>query len=104
MTHQICRVVSFEQVVPFTLSVAFDDKSTQVTDFRAVLAGEPYGPLQDSELFRQVQIDSEARTLVWPNGADFDPAVLHDRPETGSAMKLLAEQWAIRKGRAQAGA
>ena len=104
MMHQICRVVSFEQVAPFTLRVAFDDKTTQVIDFRAVLEGELYGPLQDPEFFRQVRIDVEAHTLVWPNGADFDPAVLHDWPETGPAMKLLAEQWAVHKGRAQAGA
>jgi hypothetical protein len=104
MTHQICRVVSFEQVAPFTLRVAFDDKTTQVIDFQAVLAGELYGPLRDPELFCQVRIDVEAHTLVWPNGADFDPAVLHNWPETGPAMKLLAEQWAVHKGRAQAGA
>lgn len=104
MTHQICRVVSFEQVAPFTLRVAFDDKTTQVIDFQAVLAGELYGPLRDPELFCQVRIDVEAHTLVWPNGADFDPAVLHNWLETGPAMKLLAEQWAVHKGRAQAGA
>ena len=83
MMHQIYRVVSFEQVAPFTLRVAFDDKTTQVIDFRAVLEGELYGPLQDPEVFRQVRIDVEAHILVWPNDADFDPAVLHDWPETG---------------------
>ena len=102
--HQICRVGSFEQVAPFTLRVAFDDKTTQVIDFQAVLVGELYGPLRDPELFCHVRIDVEAHTLVWPNGADFDPAVLHNWPETGPAMKLLAEQWAVHKGRAQAGA
>jgi hypothetical protein len=36
------------------------------------------GPLRDQALFRQVRLDSEVHTLVWPNGADFDPATLHD--------------------------
>jgi hypothetical protein len=36
--------------------------------------------LRDPEFFAQVRIDSEAHTLVWPNGADFDPANLHDWP------------------------
>jgi hypothetical protein len=45
-------------------------------------------------LFRQVRIDSEAGTLVWPNGADFDPATLHDWPSQGPAMVELAQRWA----------
>lgn len=96
MIHKICRVVSFEQVAPFTLRVGFDDNTTQVINFRPVLAGELFGSLQDPTLFSQVQIDFEAHTLVWPNGADFDPTVLHNWPEVGPAMKLLAEKWASR--------
>ena len=92
MTHQICRVVSFEQVAPFTLRVAFDDMTTQVIDFQAVLAGDLYGPLRDPEFFRQVRIDAEAHTLVWPNGADFDPATLHDWPEHIDCLKQLAKR------------
>ena len=103
MTHQIYRVISFEHVAPFALRVVFDDNTTQVIDFRPVLRGELFGPLQDASLFNQVQIDVEAHTLVWPNGADFDPTILHNWPETGPAMKLLAEQWVARKGTAQVG-
>ncbi|PYQ54804.1 MAG: hypothetical protein DMF53_28980 [Acidobacteria bacterium] len=29
-------------------------------------------------MFATVTIDPEVHTLVWPNGADFDPAVLHN--------------------------
>ncbi len=43
-----------------------------------MLTGELYSPLQDLGLFNQVQLDPEISTLVWPNGADFDPATLHD--------------------------
>ncbi len=93
MTHDICRVVSFEKVAPFTLKVAFDDGTSQVIDFRPVLKGEMYGPLDDPKLFEQVQIDRETHTLVWPNGADFDPAILHNWPESGPALKSLAEKW-----------
>ncbi len=28
-------------------------------------------------MFAQVQLDDELGTIVWPNGADFDPDVLH---------------------------
>lgn len=36
--------------------------------------------LRDIQLFNSVAIDPEVHTLVWPNGADFDPATLDDWP------------------------
>ena len=95
MKHPIYRVVSFAIVAPYTLRVTFDDTTTQVIDFTPILAGELYGPLRDASLFNQVQLDLEVYTLVWPNGADFDPATLHDWPEHLEGMKALARQWAL---------
>lgn len=93
MPHPIHRVQSFEIKGPYTLDVEFDDGTRQVIDFQPVLAGELFGPLRDLVVFNQVSIDSEVRTLVWPNGADFDSATLHDWPKHASAFKTLAEQW-----------
>jgi len=36
-------------------------------------------PLRDLAVFRQVRVDPELRTIVWPNGFDLDPDVLHGR-------------------------
>ena len=94
MAHEIHRVVKFEHVADFTLSVTFADGTSQEVDFSPVLHGEVFGPLADPEVFAQVRIDEEAHTLVWPNGADFDPATLHDWPAVGPAMAKLAEGWA----------
>jgi hypothetical protein len=102
MAHEIHRVVSFEHVAPFTLRVSFDDGTTQVIDFSPILEGDLYAPLRALSLFTQVRIDSEAHTLVWPNGADFDPATLHNWPEAGPAMKRLVEKWVSRGARAGA--
>ena len=99
MAHEIHRVASFEKLAPFTLRVKFADGTSQTIDFRPVLRGELYGPLQDPTLFDQVRIDPEVHTLVWPNGADFDPAILHNWPESGPALKALAEQWVSEKNR-----
>ncbi len=93
MSHEIYCVVSFEKVAQFTLKVVFDDSTSQVIDFRPVLKGELYGPLNDPVVFDQVQIDPEVHTLVWPNGADFDPAILHNWPESSPAFKSLVEKW-----------
>lgn len=90
MSHPLYDVVAFEIVGRYTLRVTFDDGSSQIVDFEPVLYGELFGPLRDPELFRQVRLDPEIRTLVWPNGADFDPYTLHDWPRlVGSLVQQL---------------
>ncbi len=93
MNHPIYRVRSFEIVSAYTLRIRFDDETERTIDFRPILAGELYGPLRNVELFNQVQIDCEVETLVWPNGADFDPARLHDWPVHERAFRELAKRW-----------
>ena len=93
MNHPIYRVVGFEIVASHTLTVRFDDDTTQTIDFRPVLSGELYSPLNDVNLFNGVRIDPEVHTLVWPNGADFDPATLHDWPMHEAAFRELAKRW-----------
>lgn len=93
MSHPIFRVRSFEIVAPYRLRVGFDDNTEQTIDFRPVLAGELYGSLRNLELFERVRIDPEAETLVWPNGADFDPATLHEWPAYEQAFLELARRW-----------
>jgi hypothetical protein len=93
MEHPIYRVIGFEIVAPYTLRVIFMDGKEQIIDFQSILVGELYGPLTDEHLFNQVTIDPEIHTLVWPNGADFDPATLHDWPEYKVSMTGLAERW-----------
>ena len=96
MKHHIHKVSHFERVAIFTLRVEFADGSAQGIDFRPVLKGELYGPLQDPSVFDQVHLDPEAHTLVWPNGADFDPAILHNWPEAGPELEALARSWTVR--------
>jgi hypothetical protein len=93
MSHSIFRVRTFAVVAPYTLRVGFDDGTEQTIDFLPVLAGELYGGLRDLDLFNQVRIDPEVETLVWPNGADFDPATLHDWPANEQAFRELARRW-----------
>ena len=95
MEHAIYRVESFKIIGPYTLRVRFDDQTEQTIDFRPILAGELYRPLRDLKLFNQVRIDAEVDTLVWPNGADFDPATLHDWPEYTSGLTARAQQWEL---------
>lgn len=94
--HQLMTCVkSFEVIGRYLLRVEFDDGLVNEIDLAPVLSGELYGPLRDLELFEQVTIDPEVHTLVWPNGADFDPATLHDWPEHVEAMSREAAKWEL---------
>lgn len=93
MRHPIHRVKSFAHAAPHTLRVAFADGTEQTICFEPVLAGELFGPLRDPAVFNLVRLDPEAHTLVWPNGADFDPATLHDWPRHAVALAARAREW-----------
>lgn len=93
MQHPIHRVRHVEVVGRYVLRIAFEDGVERTVDLEPVLAGRLYGPLRDPELFRQVAVDPEVCTVVWPNGADFDPATLHDWPEHAAAFARLAQEW-----------
>ncbi|MBX3327870.1 MAG: DUF2442 domain-containing protein [Nitrospira sp.] len=92
MNHPIYQVRTVEVVESYTLRVQFADNGTNF-DLKPILAGELYGPLLSLDLFNQVAVDSEVKTLVWPNGADFDPATLHDWPQYKDAFAARAREW-----------
>ena len=81
------RIRSVEPLKDFVLRLGFDDGSTREVDLEDDLWGPVFEPLrQDPQLFRQVRVDQELGTVVWPNGADLDPDVLHgDLPQAASA-------------------
>lgn len=93
MEHKLPKVVGFRFAAgaPYTLHINFNDGVDSKVDFQDVLEGELYGALKDPSLFRQVKL--EEGNLVWPNGADFDPEILHDWPERKEAMVAAAARW-----------
>jgi hypothetical protein len=95
MSHPIHRVTGFSIVGPYTLVVAFADGAEQRIDFRPVLHGPLFGPLQDLATFNAVRLDTEVGTLVWPNDADFDPATLHDWPDVSEELATRARAWDV---------
>jgi Protein of unknown function (DUF2442) len=88
------KIKAFEIVGPYRLKIEFGDGLVRTIDFRPVLEGELYGRLRDLDQFNSVSVDREVHTLVWPNGADFGPATLHDWPDHEAGMVALARRWA----------
>lgn len=93
MNHPLCEVTDFEISGPYTLRVTFDDGTTQTINFKPVLRGELFRPLQDLDLFNQVRLDEEIHTLVWPNDADFDPWTLHEWDKLADKLAKQARAW-----------
>ncbi len=91
MTHPIAR---FDIVGQYTLKLEFTDGTTQEINFQPVLHGALFGPLRDPEVFNAVILDQEVGTLTWPNGADFDPATLHEWPAVRAELAARAQAWA----------
>jgi hypothetical protein len=94
MHHPFHRVEAFDIVGPYTLVLRFDDGTRQRIDFKPVLEGEMFGPLQDLALFNAVELDPAFGTIQWPNGADFDPETLHDWPKYRDDLIAMARGWA----------
>jgi hypothetical protein len=96
MEHPLYDVIAFEHITGYTLRVVFDDHTAQTINFEPVLYGELFGPLRAPEVFtQQVRLDPETHTLVWSNGADFDPWTLHDWPTFASVLVAQAQQWRV---------
>lgn len=71
-------VTSVEVIGDYVLRLTFSDETTRAVDLKDRLRGPIFEPLlADQRLFAQVKVDKELGTIVWPNGADMDPVVLH---------------------------
>jgi hypothetical protein len=78
MSTQAARIRSVEPLDGFILRLSFDDGTKRDVDLEGELWGRMFEPLRaDPDLFRRVRVDEELGTIVWPNGADMDPDVLH---------------------------
>ena len=94
MSHKLYKVIAYQVLTRYTFWVKFADESEQVINLESVLYGEMWGPLRDLTLFQQVTIDPIARTLSWPNGADFDPETLRNWPMYKDELAARAQTWA----------
>jgi hypothetical protein len=72
-------VVEVRYVRDYVLWLRFQDGTVGEVDLRPSFRGPVFEPLRDLEYFKQVRIDPEIGTIVWPNGADVAPETLYDR-------------------------
>ena len=83
------RVTDVKVLDGYRLQLMFSDGSRRVVDLANELSGPMFEPLQELSVFRQVRLDTELGTIVWPNGADIAPEALHAgfRDEPGDSRR-----------------
>ncbi len=75
----IPRIVSAAPQSDHRLLLRFDDGVEGSVDLGTfVTFSGVFAALADPAFFATVEVDPEAGTVVWSNGADLDPIVLHD--------------------------
>lgn len=84
------RVKGVRYIRDYRLELSFTDGITRELDLKPYIAGRGgvFRPLEDPEFFQQVQVDSEAGTIVWPNGVDSCPDVLYSLA-TNTPIRIL---------------
>ncbi|MFZ1323283.1 MAG: DUF2442 domain-containing protein [Ignavibacteria bacterium] len=93
MEHNNHKITSFKITAPYTLELKFNDNKVQIINFKKLLYGEMFSILRDPKMFEKVTIDPEVFTIVWPNGADFDPEILYDWEKYQAEIFERAEKW-----------
>jgi hypothetical protein len=76
------EITAVEHLGGFRLRLSFADGLVGDVDLSDRFDGElgpVFLPLRDVAYFARVFVDPELGTIVWPNGADLAPDVLHEQ-------------------------
>ena len=75
MSRPCATITNVRVLDGYRVELTFSDGVRGVVDLanRIVGRGGVFGPLENPEFFRQVTVDNEFGTIVWPNGVDICP-------------------------------
>jgi hypothetical protein len=73
-------VIAAEAIGSYRLLLTFEGGEQREIDVAGLVPFDGvFAPLREEGYFRQVQVNSDIGTIVWPNGADICPDVLYER-------------------------
>ena len=83
------RITDVKHTEGYCLELTFADGVQAELDFadRILGRGGVFARLEDVDFFKQVRVDPEAGTLIWPNDVDLDPDVLYSEA-TGTPIEV----------------
>jgi hypothetical protein len=77
-------VIDAEQLGGYRLRLTFEGGERREVDIAQLVPFDGvFEPLNDPAYFRQVTVNPDIGTIVWPNGADLCPDVLY---ESGASL------------------
>ncbi len=71
-------IVDAEYLGDYRLRVQFENGDLRIVELSDHLDGHVFEPLRDPAFFKQVRVNHDIDTVVWPNGADFSPDFLYE--------------------------
>ncbi|MEO6454535.1 MAG: DUF2442 domain-containing protein [Ginsengibacter sp.] len=93
MHSNLYKIISFHIADNYKIEFTFNDNTSKTIDFSPILYGEIYGPLKDADFFKSATLDKEIHTIVWPNGADFEPSLLYNWEDNIDEISSRAKSW-----------
>jgi len=88
------RITAVTALEPYHLRVEFNDGVVREVDCTFLLRGALGDGLRDPDYFRRVGVDEGLRTIVWPNGLDPAPELLHGDYESTRTRRDDSERTA----------
>lgn len=70
-------VINVRYVRNYTVWLEFNDGTQGEVDISRSFKGPVFEPLRNVEYFKQVRVNADLGTIVWPNGADVAPETLY---------------------------
>jgi uncharacterized protein DUF2442 len=86
----IIHITQAQVFGPFSLELEFDNGVRKRVNLRRELYGPIFEPLRDPDYFAKVFLDSNSRTVTWPNGADFAPDFLSELESEETSASVSA--------------
>jgi hypothetical protein len=101
--NPIVYITDVEPLEGHRIRVTFTDGAVKEIDLEELLsAGGVFAPIYERrEVFEQVRVNPETRTVEWPGEVDLDPEVLYGRYEPASGHRI--ERRTIREPAVAAG-
>jgi hypothetical protein len=90
----IIEITAVEPLDGYWLRLTFSDGAIKDVDVsEIVVRGGVFAAIRDQrEVFEQVRVNPDSRTIEWPGEIDLDPEVLYRRYEPASGVRLARRE------------